>query len=68
MPDGSRVRLRGVRAGSRWLTTDPWVDEFVAALTAAHTDSEPVPTPRSPVQRRRAAEAAGRELTEKYGV
>jgi len=68
MPDGSRVRLRGIRAGSRWLTTDPWVDEFVAALTAAHTGDEAKSTPRSPARRRHEAEAAGRELTEKYGI
>lgn len=29
------VRLRAVRVGCKWLTTDEWFQEFVAALTTA---------------------------------
>jgi hypothetical protein len=36
LPDGTRLRLRALRAGRRWLTTDEWFGAFVAALTAAH--------------------------------
>jgi hypothetical protein len=68
MPDGSRVRLRGIRAGSRWLTTDTWVDEFVTALTTAHTGGEVASAPRPPARRQRESEAAGRELTQRYGI
>ena len=67
-PDGTRVRLRAVRAGSRWLTSDQWVDDFIAALTAAHIGEEAATAPRSPTQRQHESEAAGRELTEKYGI
>jgi hypothetical protein len=68
MPDGSRVRLRGIRVGSRWLTTDTWVDEFVTALTTVHTGGEAAATLRPPTRRQRESETAGRELTERYGV
>lgn len=69
MPDGSRVRLRAVRAGSRWLTTDAWVDEFIATLTTAHTGGAEVATaPRPPSRRQSESADAGRVLTEKYGL
>lgn len=65
-PDGSRVRLRAIRAGSRWLTTDAWVDEFIAVLTVAHIPDQGAPIPRSPTQRNRASQAAAKELAERY--
>lgn len=65
-PDGSRVRLRAIRVGSRWLTTSEWVDEFIAVLTTAHCPNQEVPVLRSPTQRNKASEAAAKELAEKY--
>lgn len=67
-PDGSRAKLRCVRIGSRWFTTDEWVSDFIATLTDAHTGEETATAPRSPTLRQRESEAAGRELTEKYGI
>src|SRR5262245_55893410 len=68
LPDGSRVRRRGIRARCRWLTTDAWVDEFIAALTAAHVGQDDAPAIRTPTRRQRDSEEAGRELSEKYGI
>jgi Protein of unknown function (DUF1580) len=62
LPDGSRVKLQAVRVGCRWLTTDAWFDKFITTLTEAYTGCEDTQSPRSPTQRRRAAEAADREL------
>jgi hypothetical protein len=62
LPDGTRVKLRAVRVGCRWLTTDAWFDEFVTALTLAHNGCGDTQIPRSPAQRMKAAEAVGREL------
>lgn len=68
-PDGTRVRLRSIRAGARWFTTDQWVDDFVAALTlAAVGDEATSPAPRSPSRRQRESEEAGRNLTKKYRI
>jgi hypothetical protein len=63
-PDGTRVRLEAVRAGHRWLTSEPSLARFVAALTpptdtAGDTSS---PAARSPVKQQRAAVRAGAEL------
>lgn len=41
LPDGARLRLRAVRIGRSWLTTDEWFTAFVEALTAAY---DPAPT------------------------
>lgn len=65
-PDGSRVRLRAIRVGSRWLTSDAWVDEFIAVLTTAHCPNQEVLALRSPAQRNKASDAAAKELAEKY--
>src|SRR5262249_51583422 len=63
LPDGGRLRLRAIRAGSRWLTTDEWFSEFLTALTAAHTDSGPTSGPsRTPAQRQTASRRAAAEL------
>jgi hypothetical protein len=58
--DGRRVRLAATRAGGRWLVRESALDEFFAALGADPEDA--TPTPRSQNARRKAADAAGREL------
>lgn len=61
--DGTRLRLRAVRVGSRWLTTEAWWQAFTDALTAAHRPSDPPPAlVRSPAERATAADAAGARL------
>jgi hypothetical protein len=61
--DGSRLRLRAVRAGQRWVTTDEWLAEFLERTTTAATPAATVPPP-SAAKRDRAIEAAGRRLSE----
>jgi hypothetical protein len=60
-----RIRLKAVRLGSKWVTTERAVSEHLAAVTAAHLGmvaaGEP-PASRSPSARRRASEAAAKEL------
>jgi hypothetical protein len=73
-PDGNRVRLRAVRIGGRWFSTDVWFAEWVEVLTRAHIPTEQqTPTDgqapaagvlRSPTQRQKAADAAVRALEE----
>jgi hypothetical protein len=60
-PGGGRVKLEGVRAGGRWLTSEEALEGWMDRLTP-HLDHEPVPAPRSPTQRRRGSERAEREL------
>jgi hypothetical protein len=55
---GRRVKLEYIRAGGKLITTRPAVVRFLAAQTE---------TPRTPTQRRKAAEAAAAEL-EAMGV
>lgn len=64
-PAGGLVRLEAVRVGGRWLTSRGAVSRFVAALTAAADPAPSLPI-RTPTQRRRASEAAGKKL-EKSG-
>jgi hypothetical protein len=65
-----RIKLRAVRFGSKWLTTQAAVDEYLAAVTAAHLGTADASTSvdaiRTPTARKRASEAAAREL-EKLG-
>jgi hypothetical protein len=61
LPDGSRLRLEARRAGGRWLTSRGAIERFIEAQTPP-TDDEPTPKPRTPRQRTKAAERAGREL------
>jgi hypothetical protein len=63
-PSGERVRLEAVRVGGRWLTSASALQRFAAALTPRLGDDPPAatPAPRTPSQRRRAAERACREL------
>jgi hypothetical protein len=60
--DGSRVRLRAVRVGQKWATRHEWVEEFIAATTAATIPADAEPSVRSPEQRDRDADAALAEL------
>lgn len=60
--DDSRiVKLRVVRAGARWFTTEAAIAEFVESLSAFTNDDE-LEVPRSPAASRRACEAAEKEL------
>jgi len=66
LPDGGRLRLRAIRAGSRWLTTDEWFAEFLTALTVAHTADSGTTSPpsRTPAQRQAASRRAAAELAQ----
>jgi hypothetical protein len=65
-PTGEVVRLEAARLGSRWVTSLEALQRFSQALTPAGSDA-PTAAPRTPGQRRRASEAAAREL-EKAGI
>jgi hypothetical protein len=58
-PDGGRVRLEAVRVGGAWMTSLEALERFLAALSARAGDAT---APRTPGQRRRASEAAAKEL------
>jgi hypothetical protein len=60
-PDGRRIQLERVRIGATWYTSREAVERFLAALNtpAPHPHISP---PRTPVQRQRAADQAGRVL------
>jgi hypothetical protein len=60
-PRGVRVRLERVRIGGTWYTSVEALQRFLAALTVTPDAAVP-PTPRTPCQRRRAAELAGAAL------
>lgn len=62
MPDGSRLKLRAVRVGSKWMTTYEWIDQFIETRTAAFVGRADTPAPRSPSETLRAAEHASAEL------
>jgi len=57
LPDGSRVRLRGVRQGGRWFVSGAELETFRARCTAAalppdgDEDALPVPCPSKGYQR-----------------
>ena len=59
-PAGRVVKLDAVRVGGRWLTSNPAVARFVAALTGDATPAVESPTPptRTPDARSRAAAKA----------
>ena len=65
-PTGERVRLEAVRLGGRWITSRESLNRFAQKLTPP-LEGEAPPAPRTPSQRRRASEAAAREL-EKMGL
>jgi hypothetical protein len=60
------VRLECVRVSGRWLTSEEAISRFVAVQTPRE-EAEARPTPRTPTERRRAAEQAGRQL-DKIGI
>lgn len=57
--EGEVVKLRAVRVGGRWMSTDAWFDEFMGRLS---TPTVPVEKPRAPAKRKRAAKDAGKRL------
>jgi hypothetical protein len=60
-PNGERVKLRAVRIGRRWMTTDAWIADFIAAMTAASIPESDASI-RSPAERSRASSRAAAEL------
>jgi hypothetical protein len=60
-PTGERVRLEAVRLGGRWMTSREALQRFAERLTPQSPEG-PAQAPRTPTQRQRAAERAGREL------
>jgi hypothetical protein len=65
-PDGERVCLEAVRCGGAWMTSVEALERFLMALSTV-PGSAAAPLPRTPSQRKRAAERAGREL-DKVGI
>jgi hypothetical protein len=61
-PAGRRVKLSAVRIGAKWVTSRAAIREFVKALTPRPNGD--VRRPRTPMQRRRASEAAAAGLAE----
>ena len=60
--DGRLVKLRVIKAGSRWFTTDSAIKEFCDSLSRPENpDTEEIEL-RSPAASRRASEKAAREL------
>lgn len=64
--DGTVVKLEATRLGGRWLTSEPALRRFAAALTAAGTPAgegaHDAPQSRTPTDRQRASERAAAEL------
>src|SRR5579883_1152600 len=68
LPDSTRVYLRAVRVGARWMIRESDWERFLAALTSANAGpADPTPPPRSAHAREKASEAALREL-ERLGL
>ncbi|MGH7174433.1 MAG: DUF1580 domain-containing protein [Gemmataceae bacterium] len=63
VPGVGVIRLECVRVSGRWLTSEEAISRFVLAQTPP-ADSAAQPTPRTPTQRRKASEQAGRQLDE----
>lgn len=57
--NGERVRLELVKLGGKYRTTKNAIVRFIAALNG---EDEPAPMPRTATQRRKASEAAEKEL------
>ncbi|WP_239465792.1 hypothetical protein [Gemmata sp. SH-PL17] len=55
------MKLKAVRVGGRWATTEKWVQEFIAAMTEAHLPATPT-APRTPAERERDVAAANATL------
>src|SRR5262249_5706760 len=62
LSDGPCLRLMAIREPGRWVTTDEWLDEFLAAITRDR-NSQSIAVPARPTQaRRRSAEQIEQEL------
>ena len=60
-PSGEKAYLDGLRVGSRWTTSREALQRFAERLTP-QLDNDGMSSPRTPTERRRAAERAEREL------
>jgi hypothetical protein len=60
-PDGTIVRLDGIRLGGRWLTSREALQRFSDRLTP-RLDAKAEAAPRGPGKRRRASERAAKQL------
>jgi hypothetical protein len=60
LTSGEVVRLEAARLAGRWLTSEPALERFLAAQTPAIGD--PLASPRTPTQSRKASERAAKEL------
>lgn len=68
LPDGHRLRLEAIKLASRWLTSEQAVTRFIEAQIEACTPEDlKAPPVRTPTQRQRAGERAGKAL-EKIGA
>lgn len=66
---GEVVRLRAVRFGARWMTTDAWFDEFLGSfIPCAVGAGNTSPEPPTPAQRRRQQEVASARLDAALGT
>ena len=65
-PDGSRVKLEGLRIGNRWMTSREALQRFAARLTPRLDSTAPAGA-RTPARRRRDSERAAAEL-ERVGM
>ena len=59
-PAGEVIRLRAIKLGRQWLTTDEWADEFFAALVPGA--APPVQPAAAGPARKRAVQAAAARL------
>jgi hypothetical protein len=66
-PGGKRIRLEACRISGKWITTRGALRRFIEAQTPELADGEPAAKPRTPRQRRKAAERAEKEL-EQLGI
>jgi len=60
--DSRQIRLRAVRFPGRWLTTNEWLDEFLAAVTDDRSCEEPATTTKPPARRLRDIDRVDAEL------
>jgi hypothetical protein len=60
-PGGRRVRLAGLRCGSRWLTTEEALEQFMLDCAGPVAIDQPAPV-RSPGQARRSHQRAEKQL------
>jgi hypothetical protein len=65
-PSGELVKLEALRLGGRWVTSLEALQRFAESLTP-QSENTPASPPRTPRQRRRAAERAEEKL-EQLGI